>query len=126
MADILVKNQSFINGIYNEDSLEVISTIVETILVNGIVATKTVDKEVWDGNGVLNYTITIENNAEYNLLTPICTDTLDSLVELVADTVKVNGFLATYTYVGDLLTIEIPDEIAVGEKVEITFQVQKK
>lgn len=77
-------------------------------------------------DGVLTYTIEVENKALESYTSPIITDILDiSLVSFVNDSVTIDGTKAeeskyTYNDADGTLTINIPDIIASGKCV-VTF-----
>ncbi len=124
MPENILLNQGLLNADYDNQAVDFITTEVETVLVDGIIANKTANKAVWL-NGLLTYTVELTNGAEYDLENLVFTDKIDTTkATLVADTVMIDGVAATYTFVGDLLTVELPN-LAVGEDVAITFQVQK-
>ncbi len=120
--DSTLKNTALVTGLYNLIPTPITSNLVETLFVNGLTITKVADKEVW-ADGPLTYTITISNEATQPYTNLVLTDLIDiTKADLIADTVKVNGLKATYTYVLGLLTVNLAD-LAKGETVEITFQV---
>ncbi len=126
MPDINLENVGLFTGIYGDTTLEleVPTTKVTTILIAGITATKSADKDVWL-DGALTYTIEIENDSDQDFILPKFTDILDTTyITLVDDSVEVDGIPAAYTYVSGLLTVDLAT-IAKGETVIITFQVQK-
>lgn len=122
MEGKIVRNTSLFTGTFNGLPLDVHSTIAETEIIDGIVATKAADKEIWS-NGPLTYTITITNNSGKSFENPIFTDTLDiSLIDLDQDTVRVNDAATVFTYINGVLSITLPT-IPDGGTSTITFQV---
>ena len=100
-------------------------------LVEGLLLTKTSDKESW-ADGLLTYTITIDNTDGTEPYTGVTvTDILDpNVITLVDNSVTINGpTSADYTYnatTGELVVSSTtPLTIAVGATAVITFQVQK-
>lgn len=100
--------------------------------VVGLTMVKTADQQSW-ADGALTYTVTIENAAGNDDYTDVViTDQLDAAIALVADSVQAGGvdLLETdYTYAANLLTINTIQGAAInvagGETLTITFQVQK-
>ncbi len=124
MADQILLNKGNLTGTYNGLDFNEDSTEATTVLVDGFTITKTADKEVW-ADGILTYTITITNGGDHDLEGPVFSDLLDiTKVNIVEDSVYVDGAIKTYTFVGGLLTVNL-DTIAVGQTVVITFQVTK-
>lgn len=98
-------------------------------LVEGLTLTKSADKDSW-ADGILTYTIIIDNTSDTAYTGVSITDMLDyTKVALIADTVLLDGVAANYTYddlTGELIII--PDEsliVAAEDSATITFQVQK-
>ena len=125
-----LSNTVTVLGNYNEIPTSISSQALVVAMIDGLTVTKTADKMVW-ADGVLTYTIEVENKALESYTSPIITDVLDiSLVSFVNDSVTIDGTKAeeskyTYNDADGTLTINIPDIIASGKCV-VTFQVSKK
>lgn len=127
MADITLTNNANISGTYDSSPLTLESNTVTTQLISGITIQKSADKQNWL-SGDLTYTITIQNNADSNLDSPVLTDILNpDLIKLVENSVQVDGAIKQYTYeeLSGTLTVNL-DNIDVGNTATITFRVQKK
>lgn len=117
-------------GTYNGVPTSLTSEAVVVSLVSGLSITKAADKASW-ADGLLTYTITIENNAAENYVGPVITDVLDgTLVSFVADSVMIDGTKATssqFTYDESTttLTVNLAD-ITPSSSREVKFQVTKK
>ncbi len=126
MADTTLTNKASVAGNYNSIPVALETEAVVTNLIDGITVTKTADRQNW-ATGLLTYTITVSNNAENSLEAPVITDVLDTaLVKFVENSVTVNGVSKTAAYdaATGTLTVDL-ESIAVGDKAEVTFQVQK-
>lgn len=113
-------------GNYDSILTTLTSEAVITEIIEGLSIVKTADKQN-RASVNLTYTVTISNTADSPFETPTFTDTLDpTLIELVENTVKVNGTDAKYTYDSTtvLLTVELKTIANEGSSI-ITFQVQK-
>ena len=125
-----LSNTVTVLGNYNEIPTSISSQALVVAMIDGLTVTKTADKMVW-ADGVLTYTIEVDNKALESYTSPIITDILDiSLVSFVNDSVTIDGTKAeeskyTYNDADGTLTINIPDIIASGKCV-VTFQVTKK
>ncbi len=127
MADIDLSNKANVTGTYGAGTVTLESNTATTKIINNLTIQKDVDKQKW-ATGTLTYTITITNNAESTLETPIFTDVLNpDLVKLVENSVEVNGLAVNYNYeqTSGMLTINLENLIVGGTSV-ITFRVQKK
>ena len=125
MADSILLNSVALSGTYDSLPLDIDSNILSTLIIGGLTVVKSADKAVWV-SGVLTYTITVENLASEDYVTPTLTDTLDiSQVSFVANSVMVNGTTETYTYnsTTGLLTVVLPT-IEVSDTLTVTFQVE--
>lgn len=117
-------------GNYNSIPTSITSLASVVTMISGLTITKTADKEVW-ADGLLTYTIVLDNEATETYSSPVVTDKIDtSLVTFVAGSVTIDGTEATsseYTYEESTgtLTINLTD-IAPSSKKTITFQVTKK
>lgn len=117
-------------GNYNGIPTSLTSAVSVVSMVEGLTITKTADKQSW-ADGLLTYTITVENGAGENYVAPVVTDVLDTtLVDFVEDSVTINGTKATtsqYTYNADThtLTVNLSD-ITPSASSTIQFQVKKK
>ncbi len=116
-------------GTYNGLPTAITSEAVAVQIVDGLTITKTADKQSW-GNGLLTYTITIQNTAAESYATPVVTDVIDTtLVKFVPDSVYIDDVQAessqyTYDDTTHTLTINLSD-ITSGSSKKITFQVSK-
>lgn len=127
MADITLTNNANISGTYDSSPLTLESNTVTTQLISGITIQKSADKQNWL-SGDLTYTITIQNNADSNLDSPVLTDVLNpDLIKLVENSVQVDGAIKQYTYEESTGTLTVNlNNIDVGNTATITFRVQKK
>lgn len=125
-----LSNTVSVLGNYNNIPTEISSEAVVVSMIDGLTVTKTADKMVW-ADGLLTYTIVINNKADLSYTTPVITDILDTTkVGFVNDSVTINGVKAEtskYTYEESTgkLTITLDDITATGSTT-ITFQVSKK
>lgn len=125
-----LSNTVTVLGNYNEIPTSISSQALVVAMIDGLTVTKTADKMVW-ADGVLTYTIEVDNKALESYTSPTITDVLDiSLVSFVNDSVTIDGAKAeeskyTYNDADGTLTINIPD-IAASGKCVVTFQVSKK
>lgn len=117
-------------GNYNSVPTSLTSEAVVVSMVSGLTLTKEADKSSW-ADGVLTYTITINNQASVAYTSPVVTDVLDdTLVDLVNDSVTIDGKAATsseYQYNTDThtLTVTLAD-VAPSSSSVVKFQVKKK
>lgn len=117
-------------GNYNSIPTSITSLASVVTMISGLTITKTADKEVW-ADGLLTYTIVLDNEATETYTSPVVTDKIDtSLVTFVVGSVTIDGVEATsseYTYEESTgtLTVNLTD-IAPSSKKTITFQVTKK
>ena len=125
-----LSNTVSVLGNYNNIPTEISSEAVVVSMIDGLTVTKTADKMVW-ADGLLTYTIVINNKADLSYTTPVITDILDTTkVGFVNESVTINGVKAetskyTYEESTDKLTITLDDITATGSTT-ITFQVSKK
>lgn len=125
-----LSNTVTVLGNYNEIPTSISSQALVVAMIDGLTVTKTADKMVWT-DGVLTYTIEVDNKALESYTSPTITDVLDiSLISFVNDSVTIDGAKAeeskyTYNDADGTLTISIPD-IAASGKCVVTFQVSKK
>lgn len=125
-----LSNTVTVLGNYNEIPTSISSQALVVAMIDGLTVTKTADKMVW-ADGVLTYTIEVDNKALESYTSPTITDVLDiSLISFVNDSVTIDGAKAeeskyTYNDADGTLTISIPD-IAASGKCVVTFQVSKK
>lgn len=125
-----LSNTVTVLGNYNEIPTSISSQALVVAMIDGLTVTKTADKMVW-ADGVLTYTIEVDNKALESYTSPAITDVLDiSLVSFVNGSVTIDGAKAeeskyTYNDADGTLTINIPD-IAASGKCVVTFQVSKK
>ncbi len=124
-----ILNMASAVGTYNGLPTEITSEAVAVQMIDGLTITKTADKQSW-GNGLLTYTITIQNIATESYGAPVVTDVIDTtLVKYVSDSVYIDDVKAessqyTYDDVTHTLTINLTDIPSGGSK-KITFQVSK-
>ena len=117
-------------GNYNNIPTSITSLASVVTMISGLTITKSADKEVW-ADGLLTYTIVLDNEATESYTSPVITDVIDtSLVSFVDGSLTIDGVTATsseYTYTEDTgtLTITLTD-IVPSSKKTITFQVKKK
>lgn len=117
-------------GTYNGVPTALTSEASVVSMVSGLSITKTADKQSW-ADGLLTYTITIQNNAAENYGAPVVTDVIDgTLVTFIPDSVMIDGTKATssqFTYDAgsNTLTINLTD-ITPSSSQEVKFQVAKK
>lgn len=117
-------------GNYNSIPTSLTSEAAVVTMISGLSITKTADKATW-ADGLLTYTITINNQTAENYTSPIITDVLDdTLIDFVADSVTINGTKAeTSQYQYDAatheLTVNLSDITAASSSV-VSFQVKKK
>lgn len=125
-----LSNTVSVLGNYNNIPTEISSEAVVVSMIDGLTVTKTADKMVW-ADGLLTYTIVVNNKASLSYTTPVITDILDTTkVGFVNESVTINGVKAEtskYTYEESTgkLTITLDDITATGSTT-ITFQVSKK
>lgn len=117
-------------GTYNGVSTSLSSNVVAVTMISGLTVTKTADKPSW-ADGVLTYTITLENKAVSNYVSPVISDVIDTtLVNFIADSVTIDGTKADaskYEYNTDThtLTVTLGDLTPSATSV-VQFQVEKK
>lgn len=115
-------------GNYNNIPTSVSSLASVVTLISGLTITKTADKPVW-ADGLLTYTITVNNSTSQAYTSAVVTDILDTTkVDFVTDSVEIDGSKATseeFTFENNTLTVQLSDVAPSGTKT-ITFQVKKK
>lgn len=117
-------------GTYNSIPTSITSEALVVNMISGLTITKTADKQSW-ADGLLTYTITINNGASENYTKPVVTDVIDNtLVDFVDGSVTIDGTKATssqYSYdnTTHTLTINLSD-ITPTSSSSVTFQVKKK
>lgn len=120
-------NSASVSGTYGLETLTLTSNIVTTEIVTGLTIELKADKEKWI-SGPLTYTITVTNNTGEEYITPNIIDVLEpSTIELIENSVQVNGVDKSYTYdksTGNL-TISL-ETIPINGTSVITFRVQQK
>ena len=125
-----LSNTVSVLGNYNNIPTEINSEAVVVSMIDGLTVTKTADKMVW-ADGLLTYTIVINNKADLSYITPVITDILDTTKvgfvneSVTIDGVKVENSKYTYEESTGTLTITLDDIEATGSTT-ITFQVSKK
>lgn len=125
-----LSNTVSVLGNYNNIPTEINSEAVVVSMIDGLTVTKTADKMVW-ADGLLTYTIVINNKADLSYTTPVITDILDTTkVGFVNESVTIDGVKAEtskYTYEESTGTLTITlDDIEATGSTTITFQVSKK
>lgn len=117
-------------GSYNGLPTSLTSQAVVVALVSGLSIVKTADKTSW-ADGLLTYTITVNNQATSSYTAPIITDVLDNtLVDFVDGSVIINDTVAEasqykYDTTTHTLTVNLAD-IAPSTSSIVKFQVKKK
>lgn len=125
-----LSNTVSVLGNYNNIPTEINSEAVVVSMIDGLTVTKTADKMVW-ADGLLTYTIVINNKADLSYITPVITDILDTTKvgfvneSVTIDGVKVENSKYTYEESTGTLTITLDDIEATGSTT-ITFQISKK
>lgn len=118
------------SGNYNNVPTSITSDAVSVTLIDGLTITKSADKTVW-ADGVLTYTITVDNKAALTYESVVVTDALNGdLVTFVTGSVTIDGVAAgesefSYNEQTNTLTVNLGD-VATGSTKTITFQVNKK
>ena len=125
-----LSNTVSVLGNYNNIPTEINSEAVVVSMIDGLTVTKTADKMVW-ADGLLTYTIVINNKADLSYITPVITDILDTTkVGFVNESVTIDGVKAEtskYTYEESTGTLTITlDDIEATGSTTITFQISKK
>lgn len=126
MAQVLLTNQADLSGSYGALAVPVVfsSNSVTTTIIQGLTATKTVDKTHWV-NGPLLYTIKIDNNSGDTFTKGVLTDIIDTSLATL-DTVyglEINGSKSSdYTFTAGSLSVNLPD-VEDGGSATVTFQV---
>ena len=119
-------NQADLSGSYGALAVPVVfsSNSVTTTIIQGLTATKTVDKTHWV-NGPLLYTIKIDNNSGDTFTKGVLTDIIDTSLATL-DTVygvEINGSKSSdYTFTAGSLSVNLPD-VEDGGSATVTFQV---
>lgn len=117
-------------GIYNNIPTSITSTVSVVTIIDGLYITKTADKQIW-ADGILTYTIIIDNQTEKVYESPKITDVLDNnLIEFINGSVTIDEVTATsseysYNALEHTLTINLEDLDPSSTKT-IKFQVSKK
>ena len=126
MAQVLLTIQADLSGSYGALAVPVVfsSNSVTTTIIQGLTATKTVDKTHWV-NGPLLYTIKIDNNSGDTFTKGVLTDIIDTSLATL-DTVygvEINGSKSSdYTFTAGSLSVNLPD-VEDGGSATVTFQV---
>ena len=125
-----LSNTATVLGEYNNIPTSISSQALVVTMIDGLTVTKTADKMIWV-DGILTYTILVDNKATETYTSPKITDILNTtLVSFVSDSVTIDGVKATtdkYTYDESTGTLTINlDDIAPSASSTITFQVEKK
>lgn len=125
-----LSNTATVLGEYNNIPTSISSQALVVTMIDGLTVTKTADKMIW-ADGILTYTILVDNKATETYTSPKITDILNTtLVSFVSDSVTIDGVKAetskyTYDESTGTLTINL-DDIAPSANSTITFQVEKK
>lgn len=125
-----LSNTATVLGEYNNIPTSISSQALVVTMIDGLTVTKTADKMIW-ADGILTYTILVDNKATETYTSPKITDILNTtLVSFVSDSVTIDGVKAetskyTYDESTGTLTINL-DDIAPSASSTITFQVEKK
>lgn len=126
MAQVSLTNQAGLTGTYGALAVPVVfsSNSVTTTIIQGLTATKTVDKTHWV-NGPLLYTIKIDNTSGERFTKGVLTDIINPALATL-DTVygvTINGAKSTdYKFTAGTLSINLPD-LEDGGSATVTFQV---
>lgn len=126
MPDTNLINSASLQGTYNSAPLKLEAEALETLMIEDLTIERETDKEVW-ANGLLTYTITVSNGADYDYEDVVFEDVLDIIsISFVADSFRVNGISidATYDDSMGILSANI-GTIGSGQTATITFQVHK-
>lgn len=124
-----LNNTATVLGNYNGIPTAITSNVSVVNLVDGLTLTKEADKTNWI-DGVLTYTIVLDNQAENTYEKPIITDIIDTTnVSFVDGSVTIDGAKATqsqYTYNNDTHTLTINlDDVSPSSSSTLEFQVTK-
>ena len=125
-----LSNTATVLGEYNNIPTSISSQALVVTMIDGLTVTKTADKMIW-ADGILTYTILVDNKATETYTSPKITDILNTtLVSFVSDSVTIDGVKAetskyTYDESTGTLTINL-DDIAPSASSTITFQVEEK
>lgn len=115
-------------GNYNNIPTSVSSLASVVTMISGLTITKTADKPVW-ADGLLTYTITVNNSTSQAYTSAVVTDILDTTkVDFVTDSIEIDGSKAAtedFKFENNTLTVQLSDIAPSGTKT-ITFQVKKK
>ena len=123
-----LNNTVSVLGNYNSIPTSISSDVTLVTMVSGLTVTKTADKPIW-ADGILTYTIIVDNKTQNTYTTPVITDMLDiSLIEFVNDSVTIDGVTSSaYTYDSESGKLEITlTDIDVNNSKTVTFKVEKK
>lgn len=117
-------------GNYNDIPTEINSEELIVTMIDGLKVTMSADKMVW-ADGLLTYTIVINNQTDLPYTSPVITDILDtSKVGFVKNSVTIDGVRAEeskYSYEEKTGTLKINlGDIITSGNTTITFQVSKK
>lgn len=125
-----LRNSATSAGIYNNIPTSITSTVSVVTIIDGLSITKTADKQVW-ADGILTYTIIIDNQTEKVYESPKITDVLDNnLIEFINGSVTIDEVTATsseysYNALEHTLTINL-EHLNPSSTKTIKFQVSKK
>lgn len=125
-----LSNVATVLGNYNDIPTSITSEVLLVTMIKGLTVTKSSDKQIW-ADGLLTYTITVNNETSVKYTSPVISDTLDiNNINLIEDSIMINGNKAQsseYTYDSSTgeLTINLSD-LEPSEKSVVSFQVAKK
>lgn len=117
-------------GNYNNISTSLTSNTSVVNLIDGLTLSMEADKVNWS-DGLLTYTITLDNQTTLSYENPVIKDVLDtSKVEFVVDSVLIDQVQATSSeasYDSSSSTLQITlDEVGANSSKVISFKVKKK
>lgn len=117
-------------GNYNEIPTSISSLASVVTMIDGLTINKVADKSIW-ADGLLTYTITINNQTSVAYTSPVISDIIDtSLVEFVTGSVTIDGTTAItdkYSYDSGTSTLKVTlEDIVPSAATTVTFQVKKK
>lgn len=123
-------NFAIAEGTYNSVPTSLTSNTTVVNVIDGLTLSLSADKQNLI-NGVLTYTITLNNQTNISFENPVITDVIDTdLVTFVDDSVTINKVKATnneFNYTSSNHTLKITlTEVPANDVVTMTFQVKKK
>lgn len=123
-------NFAIAEGTYNSVPTSLTSNTTVVNVIDGLTLSLSADKQNLI-NGVLTYTIALNNQTNISFENPVITDVIDTdLVTFVDDSVTINKVKATnseFNYTSSNHTLKIIlTEVPANDVVTMTFQVKKK